>query len=328
MSSNLWQFLEALPGLSALPGVWEKHLGEQFPAFKALCLEESATLASSIPCSRDCGCFHTVIPREDRGTASAVCRCDPPCCPDIQLSIAEATPHTVNMARLCRALSRAYGLSARYAKLAPPTTYEVGAWSTDSVPGILTIQTSRYAVRSAVAQLSAMLRRPFILFAPTSDLMDAPTQALLEGCGAGFYSIEATVALTGKGTLEAARRPGELFAKFTPQPQEPVPEDTARQLFALAAALDSETGLRKALPSVILRLYCVDNLEPGQIARKLGCARALVYSRLSLLKRKLGRDPAELRQYSTHLQAIERSLSESRAARGGGVRGWIGGLVD
>ena len=98
----------------------------------------------------------------------------------------------------------------------------------------------------------------------------------------------------------------------------------AIKVFQLLQVLDAEAGNHKAVPSTVLRLYCVDGLEPNQIARKLGCARSLVYSRLSLLRKKLGRDPAELRRYSSHIQNIEESLSDSRAKRiyrGGVIEG-------
>jgi len=57
----------------------------------------------------------------------------------------------------------------------------------------------------------------------------------------------------------------------------------------------------------------VEGLDPTQIARRIGCARSLVFNRLNLLREKLGRDPAELRQYSSHLASIEQSLSDPQA---------------
>lgn len=42
---------------------------------------------------------------------------------------------------------------------------------------------------------------------------------------------------------------------------------------------------------------------------------SVIFDRLKLLRQKLGRDPADLRQYSSHFEAITDSLSDARASR-------------
>ena len=65
----------------------------------------------------------------------------------------------------------------------------------------------------------------------------------------------------------------------------------------------------------VFRLYCMEGLSAAQIARKCKCSRPIVFIRLKLLRRKLGCDPADLRQYSAHFENIEESLADSRARR-------------
>ena len=350
---NPWQSLEAIPGLVAVAAIWQRRMGEHFPALRATCLEPDDWQVESYPCPRECGCWHKVILRHDflaRTGAAAlthqlqqsssssfsfsssipsdstnpspeapaaigVCCCDPPACPDLPLTIADITPLKLNWTRLARELCRALSLNSKFSILPPPHTVQIGAWSAGAIPAILTIQVWRSAFRNAIAETVARLNSPFILLAPTTDQFDAYSQELLARVSAAFFPLDSTVTIAPSGLLLPARPPGELFARFTPHGKDPVPEDTARQLFALAKTLDTGNPKHKAQPSAVLRLYCVDGLEPNQIARELSCARSLVYARLSLLAQKLGRPPAELRQYSSHFQSIEASLSDSRAKR-------------
>jgi hypothetical protein len=52
-----------------------------------------------------------------------------------------------------------------------------------------------------------------------------------------------------------------------------------------------------------------------EVARRCGCFRSLVFDRLRQLRRTLGRDPAELRQFSSQFEEIEDSLRDPRAKR-------------
>src|ERR1051326_8472895 len=106
---NPWDILERIPGLKALPNIWQTLLGANFSAFHTLCLHESTKLVDEIPCPNDCGCTHTVILRHDRTSAIAICRCDPPKCPDTPLTLAQITPLQVNRPRLARALAKEIG---------------------------------------------------------------------------------------------------------------------------------------------------------------------------------------------------------------------------
>ena len=93
----------------------------------------------------------------------------------------------------------------------------------------------------------------------------------------------------------------------------PMPDDVARQVFALAKELEGDGRWRKAPIFRVFRLYCIECLPAVKVARKCGCSLSLVFMRLKQLRRKLGRDPAELRQMSSQFEQFEDSIRDSRA---------------
>lgn len=93
----------------------------------------------------------------------------------------------------------------------------------------------------------------------------------------------------------------------------PMPDDVARQVFALAKELEGDGRWRKAPIFRVFRLYCIECLPAVKVAGKCGCSLSLVFMRLKQLRRKLGRDPAELRQMSSQFEQFEDSIRDSRA---------------
>src|SRR3974377_1072211 len=98
--------------------MWKHQLSGHFPAFNTLCLQPEDWQVMSHPCPRQCGCWHRVIMRHDHSGAIGVCRCSPPKCPDLQLSIADITPLKVNRTKLARAICQALGLASKFNDLA------------------------------------------------------------------------------------------------------------------------------------------------------------------------------------------------------------------
>jgi hypothetical protein len=156
---------------------------------------------------------------------------------------------------------------------------------------------------------------PFILLAPTNHHMDLRCHELLTRVRAGFFPLDCNLRLSDYGTLLPTRLPGEIFATFRPDPSGSVSEEIARQLIALVKALAVKYRFRKAPLYIVFLLYCADGRTVNQIARDCHCDPSLIFSRLKLLHRKLGRHPAELRQYSDHLDKVAASLSDPRARR-------------
>src|SRR6266481_5314141 len=99
-----WKILESVRGLIAVPASWRKWMGEDFEAFNILCLQPAPYIVRSFPCPIECGCWHEVfqehggapLPSDGRGTKgegpiTATCRCDPPTCPELTLTLADIT---------------------------------------------------------------------------------------------------------------------------------------------------------------------------------------------------------------------------------------------
>src|SRR5436309_2437099 len=156
---NIWASLESSTG--ALCAIWREHLGAQFDIFKAAFLQVQSEPAQSFPC-RKCGCAHDVIIHSSNDIV-AVCSCEPWNCDEIKLTPAEIQILDLNWSKLGRALCKAFGLDVRAAALRLPNTRQIGCWSADAVPVILTIQRETSAFRAVLAELAARLRQRFIL---------------------------------------------------------------------------------------------------------------------------------------------------------------------
>jgi hypothetical protein len=162
-----------------------------------------------------------------------------------------------------------------------------------------------------ISALGNRLRRPYILLSPTNLHVDALSQELLANAQAEFFALSNTVRITHNATLLSVETPGVLFARFAPK--EPIPDNTLSQLLEVVQALDVPQACRKAPLLAVLRLYCIRMCEPKEIARKLNCSPALIYSRLDELSRRFNRPIRQLRRYSSHFEALEASLADPRA---------------
>lgn len=305
-----WSLLESIPGVVALPIVWRERLGQDFAAFKALCLQPSPRPVRWFPCPHGGGCAYEIL-QEPGAPLIGRCRTTPPLCADAKLSLDEITPLQLNWNRLGRALCHAFGLESKPGALPIPNTVQIGSWSADAIPAALTIQIERPGFHQAIAELSLRWQRPFLLFAPTSRHVDAAAQELLAHARAGFFTLDAHAVLTAR-SLQSRRVPGELFAAFTPQPKE---SDESSLQNALAVVQQLDTDRRWKAPGLltVFRLYCTQELSAGQIARKYGVSKAAIIRRLNLIRLRTGADPQRLRRFSPHLARLETNLTDSRA---------------
>src|SRR5262245_9343595 len=219
-----WSALEELRNPAAVSAVWRSMLGEYFERFSAGFLQRTTRKVQSYPCPRDCGCAHEVI---EHGTEDivGVCRCDSWHCDDLMLTAAEITIHELSWNKFGRALCGALSLDFKLADLNLRNTRQIGSWSADAIPAILAIEHTAGEFRRALTSLTARLRQPFILLAPTAGHLEATGKELLAGVGAGFFTLGACLRFTSSGALHSLKTPGELFAQFSPDPKELVSED-------------------------------------------------------------------------------------------------------
>ena len=309
-----WSAIESSPEAAAALN-WRAWLGPDFETVAAACLRRTERRVERVPCPNGCGCSHRVRPVA--GGFVGVCDCGEDC-EDIPLKAEDVVVWELNMARLGRAVAKAFGCDVKEAEFGLRRTRQVGSFSGAALAVVLTIPPDQEGFRNVVGQLVARQKGPFILLAPTSRCLDGISQGLLTNAKAGFFDLESHVTLLPSGALQAHKSGGELFSKYLPDAKEPVPEDVARQVFALLKELESEGQWRKAPPTKVFRLYCQEGLSRAEVAKKCDCVDSLVTLRLKQIRLKTGRDPKELRQLSGHFQKIEDSLSDPRAKK---VRG-------
>jgi len=277
-SQFTWASLEQVPGLCAMPASWKRRLGPAFDVFRNRFLRVNPAIANL---------------------------------PELPT---EHVPLELNWREFGGRLADALECRRKLSYSGFSQAYQIGSWGEKAVPVFLTINSDERDFVQAATGLAAFLRQRFILFAPTNHHLTALVLGILKGHDAAFFTLQASLRLTDAGKFQALQVPGQMFASFNP-PNDGDGERNAKMVVAALSRLDPQTQGRKAPASMVLRLYCVEGLEPDQIANRCRCARSLVYSRLSLLRKTLGCDPAELRPHSAHLERLTEGLADSRARR-------------
>jgi len=314
MNLNFWQSLESVQGCAAVGAVWRKSLGAQYATFSAAFLQFQTQAVRYYPCPRECGCAHEVIQHRDGGIVG-ICRCKSWSCEDLCLTPADIACYHLSWARLGHAICKALGLKAKPAEMALPATRQIGAWSADAVPVILTLQSQTADFRRVVTELVVRLGRRFVLLAPTATHFDVASQELLSRADAAFFPLDANLTLTPSGSLQSIKAPGELLAKFQPEAKESAVEKVAQGAFALLQKLDAEGPTKPPGVLTVFRLYCLENLTAAQVARKCRCSKTTVVARLSLIRAKTGISPERLRACSSHLTQVQEEMNDSRVRR-------------
>jgi hypothetical protein len=155
-----------------------------------------------------------------------------------------------------------------------------------------------------------------MLFAPTSNHLDVPSLGYLTGVRAAFFPLDSTVLLNGDGHLCPVKAPEELFAQFTPerkQADETAALQIARAAYAIAWRLRDNARTRTAKLFDVFQFYVVQALTVAAVAKRCDCTEETIFVRLKALRQAFGRHPRELRQYSSHFEQIEKSMSDPRA---------------
>jgi hypothetical protein len=288
---------------------WRDALGDSYGGFKTAFLQKHKEPAHYYPCPRNCGCSHHIVVSSEFPNAVAVCQCEDAACPDIPLGAEDILLLELSWAKVARALGRALNLDLKPVDMGLLNTRQIGSWSADAVPVVLTIQSEASWFHTVILDLTSRLRSRFILLAPTSHHLNAISQEVLDRSGVGFFSLQKCLNLSFGGEVTPLLTPGELFAGFSPAPSGDEGND-ARRALALIEELESK-GPRQSAPSVlkIFRLFCLEELSPAAIARRCGCSRGTVINRLSAIEKKTGLPPARLRRMSDHFSKVDDQIT-------------------
>jgi len=209
-------------------------------------------------------------------------------------------------------------------------------------PGFLHFPDSQAALLREIETLLGKCSTPFLLLTPTGGFLSSQADAALKRASCATLALSATLEAEPGGRFRLKESIEPLLAEWArrmsgsrentaiegirrelaamrkgladrPAPQEPPDENVARQAFALVQRLDTEQPLRPPTLLTVFRLYCVEDLSAGRIARKLRCSKPTILRRLARIRARTGVDPRDLRRLSPHLGKLEDDITDSRA---------------
>lgn len=344
--STLWTRFDGFATGRGLLADWQAAFGQDFERVKGW-IEPTGERAPSHPCvwKPPCGCRHEV--RESRAGPVAVCVCGDGRCEAFPLEGARALIHRLDGCRFRRKLGDTLGLAPADG---PPRASEgrsdlVGTYVPMQAPVYLAFVEGEAELVCEIERLRLQRPGPFVLLTPTRRFYSPEADAALGAAGALGLALTGLVDLEPGGNLrliqplepllapwqegvsaqaglgEVLRRiHGEIAAarhEFSQRSTaaERLPEEDALRLFALVRELDPAGAAGKAPLLQVFRLYCLEGLAAEGVARRCGCSKTLIIRRLGQLRRKLGRNPAELRAFAGQFEAIEKSVGEFRGRR-------------
>lgn len=304
----MWSFLESLPGPIAVWPIWRDNLHRHYPAFKSAFLKPAPeATVKFVPCITGCRCFHEVV-RQPDGSMLALCRCG--ACSFFTVLPDDIIPLTLDWPKLARALAAALGLQPKLARPGPYNTFQLGLYQT--LPVLLTVQSSTSEFLHALTALLGRLDQPFILLSPTTQFFTAGGRELLQSVGAACFGLDALLDFAEDGSFTRLINPADLFAQLPPA-FEPAPDETSNlRAFGLIEKLSAGNRAKSPTVLAVFRLYCVQELSIPQIARKCRCSLGTVANRLRLIRLKTGIDPIDLRKFSNQFATVDRDVSAAK----------------
>ncbi len=218
--SRLWQSLEALPGLAAIPAFWEFHCGADVellrPHLRVTDMEDG-----SYPCPRP-GWPH--CPRRivdyGNGQYSALCRDPHGLCERIELTRRDVLIHELDLAAFTRALAAPLGIHWQSPKERHDGIFAIGLSTrreTRAQPVFLAILPDSARFRASVQQLLLGQSGPLVLMTPTSRHHTVEVQELLQRRGIALTTLDEQLAIDATGQIIATHRP-ESVGEIPPTP--------------------------------------------------------------------------------------------------------------
>jgi hypothetical protein len=333
-SPAFWRALERATCLETYLALWRQSLGDDLEVFQQAFLDRLPATSPSFFCER-CHCSHQIIhwtveewqkvchqwggtfdlanlpDKVKAGVIEACCRCDIQCRP-FELKLDDIAIWSFNFKRFARALCQAFDLDSTLSELQPGRLWQIGSWSCDTVPVILSFQPSPEALQQSIYYLGVTLRRPFILLTPTAQNLNARTLQGLASVHAEAFALDAHLRVSDHGTFVPVKLPGELFSKFAPKPADETAADALRTAFALIDELDKESALEPKA-SEVFRLHCMKGKTTRDVAFDLKCGTATINRRLKQIQERTGKHPKYFRQFSGHYERVKNQLRDPRA---------------
>ncbi len=349
VSASFWTGLAAMRDRAGLLGDWEWYFASALPLVRPFLAPTSDTV-DSCPCPADppCGCRHAV--RDLGSRLVAVCTCAEPgqCGSEIApVEPAALQTYQIDRHELARSLCHALGIERSSDPDRPAGgCWPIGCYGKANVRVWLCLGESGRRAFLEAQILEEQRTSPCLLLTCagtgfSGNLLDSFRTGggevlmlgdLIDPAPGALFSVKRSLnsALSDwLARLERRPRPAVLRSihreiaslkshlTIAFRKQDPVPDATAQQVFALLKELETaaERKYRKAPPVQVFRLYCLENLSAREVARRCGCAKSLIVKRLDQLRIRLGRHPSTLRQCSSYFEPMEAALTDDRARR-------------
>jgi hypothetical protein len=221
--TRLWQALERIPALVAIPACWEHHCGPDYPVIRSF-IRVTEMAGASYPCA---DCVREIIDYGD-GEIVAVCRDKWKQCEDIPLKAADTVLHAVDVPAFSKAIARPLGF-----RWHNPATRGHAAWSIGLAPDgfgndrqvILMVHSDQERFRASLHQLLAGVEEPFILLCPTAARKDPGIHEMLVRRRVRFHALEDHLGANAEGLLITIRSLSDGVAAV---PVTPVAERAAK----------------------------------------------------------------------------------------------------
>ena len=306
----MWDCLEKIHGLVAVPWLWRQWLGDEFEEFAKAFMRRYERRAASVPCPLQCGCGHDIVDHGG-GRLVAICACDPWNCEDIQLTAEDVVLWQLSWERFGRALATALNCQVQDAQLGLFQTRQIGAFGAGPLPIMLTMVNTKEQFCDTTAQLVARHPQGFILLAPTSRLCTASATDLMGRVNAGFFSLEAQVRLEG-GRLYSAKSGGELFAAHLPEMKEAFTESESARVFRLFGELMGMGTELKASPARVFDLMVMKGRSQAEAAGACRCVRSLITVRVAMIEGHFRMPIETLRNFASDLKERQATVKGDR----------------
>jgi hypothetical protein len=255
-------------------------------------LARTGAEALAIHCPLGCGCAHEVA---SNGDAVAVCVCEGGGgCPDIPLTRGELEIFALRVETLGREAARALNCRPLGTVIERNHLWQIGAWSTEGVPVLMTLDSGAQALTRVVQLCAARFRSRIILLAADPSLVNAHARAMLDAAGSGLFGLPALLRQSAPGRFAPRKPPEEVFCAFTTAAAEG-DSSSMQKAFALLQKLESKSPATPPGLATVFKLYCMDNLPASEIALKCGCSKTTVVDRLARIRRATGLNPAVFR---------------------------------
>jgi len=238
---------------------WRGLLGGEFEAASRL-LSPDSSRASAHPCSapKPCGCYHDVIEHGPEDIV-AVCSCRPRRCETLTLTQADIVVYELDRRALGDGIAAALGAVAQHAPVTGlQRTWSIGTYVSrpgHPLPVHLTVQTEPADFARVAEALVARAAGPFILAAPTRDLLTPQADDVLRRARAQFIPLAEEFELDPSGSIRPRRSPEEMLAPL------------------LGAAPPTPTGIAVAVTG--------SSEKDAQVFRRQGRSWLVVYERES-----------------------------------------------